>query len=81
MQQGGIDDQFPNRVDQCHVERREAAHAADIDASIEPVASRCLDQGGQRRSVGCSIDQLEELLVFEAVDYAEEPISSTWCNQ
>jgi hypothetical protein len=48
MQQGGIDDQFPNRVDQCHVERREAAYAADIDSEIESVTSRDLDQGGQR---------------------------------
>jgi hypothetical protein len=31
MQQGWIDDQFPKRIDQCHVERREPAYAADID--------------------------------------------------
>ena len=29
MQEGRIDDQFPNRVDECHVERREPAYAAD----------------------------------------------------
>ena len=31
MQEGRIDDQFPKRIDQCHVERREAADAADVD--------------------------------------------------
>jgi hypothetical protein len=30
-QEGRIDDQFPKRIDQCHVERREAADVADID--------------------------------------------------
>lgn len=32
MQEGRIDDQFPKRIDQCHVERCEAAYAADIDS-------------------------------------------------
>jgi hypothetical protein len=81
MQEGRINDQFPKRVNQCHVERREAAYAADIDPEIEPVGSRCLDQGAQRRSVGCPIDQLDELLVFEAVDDAEKPISRAGCGQ
>lgn len=31
VQERRIDDQFPKRVDQCHVELREAAYAADID--------------------------------------------------
>src|SRR6266542_5529612 len=30
VQEGWINDQFPKRVDQCHVERREAAYTADI---------------------------------------------------
>src|SRR5262249_26544407 len=30
-QQRRIDDQFPKRIDQCHVERREAVYAADIN--------------------------------------------------
>src|SRR5882757_6493629 len=80
-QEGGIDDQSPKRVDQSHVEWREAAYAADIDPEIEPVSRRCLDQGAQRRGVGCPIDQLDELLVFEAVDDAEKPISRAGCDQ
>jgi hypothetical protein len=31
MQEGRIDDQLPERVDQRHVERRQAADLADID--------------------------------------------------
>jgi hypothetical protein len=31
MQEGRIDDQFPKGIDQCHVKRREAAYAPDID--------------------------------------------------
>ena len=74
MQERGIDDKFPKRVDQCHVEGREAAYAADIDSEVESVSSRCLDQSTQRRGVGCPIDQLNELFVSEAVDDSEEPI-------
>ena len=50
MQEGRIDHQFPKRVDQCHVEGREATYAADKDPEVESVSSRCLDQGAQRRS-------------------------------
>ena len=81
MQERRIDDQFPKRVDQCHVEWCEAAYAADIDREVEPVGSSGLDQGAQRRSVGCPIDQLDELLVFEAVDDAEKPISGAGCGK
>ena len=31
MQERRVDDQFPKRIDQCHVERREAADVADVD--------------------------------------------------
>jgi len=78
-QQRRIDDHFPKRIDQSHVERREAAYAADVNPKIETVASRRLDQGAQRRSVDCSIDQLDELLVFEAVHNAEKPILRSGC--
>ena len=81
MQKGRIDEQFPKRIDQCHVEGREAAYVADIDPEVESVSSRCLDQGAQRRSVDCPIDKLDELLVFEAVDDAEEPISRAGYDQ
>jgi len=74
-QKGRIDDQFPKRIDECHVEGREPAYAADINAEIEPVGSRRLDQGAQRRSVSGPIDQLDELLVFEAIDDAEKAIA------
>ena len=43
-QERRIDDQFSKRVDQSHVEGREAAYAADIDPEVESVSSRCLDQ-------------------------------------
>ena len=71
-QERRIDDQFAEGVDQGHIERRKATYTADIDSEIETVTVRGLDQGAQRRSVGCPIDQLNELLVFEAVDDREE---------
>ena len=75
-QERRIDDQFPKRVNQCHVKRREQAYPVDIDREVESVGSRCLDQSTQRPGVGCPIDQLEELFTFETVDDAEEPISA-----
>src|SRR5207248_3803641 len=80
-QEGRIDDQCSKRINQCHVHARESAYAADIDPEVESVSSRCLDQRTQRRSVDSTIDQFNELFVFEAVDEAEEAISSTGRNQ
>ena len=81
VQERRIDDQFPKRVDQRHVERREQAYAADIDREVEPVRGRCLDQSTQRRGVDGPIDQLDELLVFQAVYNTEKPISRAGCYQ
>jgi hypothetical protein len=62
-----IDDQLPERADQGHVDRREATDAAHVNAEIEAVPICRFDKGTQRCAVGGTVDQLEELLVFEAV--------------
>ena len=61
-------------MDHRHVEGSEAAYAADIYGEIEPIGTGLLDQGAQRRSMRSPIDQLDELLVFEAVDDAEKAV-------
>jgi len=67
-----IHDQLAERVDQGHVDGREATDAAHINSEIEAVPISRFDKGAQRCGVGGTVDQLEELLVLEAVYDAEK---------
>jgi hypothetical protein len=71
-QERRIDDQLAERVNQGHVDRREAANVPHVDAEIEPVAICRFGKGAQRGGVGGAVDKLEELLVFEVVHDAEK---------
>ena len=70
-----IDNQLADGVDQSHVDRRKATDAAHVDAEIEAVRMGCFDESAQRPGVGGAIDQLQELLVFEAIHDAEHPLA------
>src|SRR5271167_1434740 len=72
-----IDEQFAKRVDQGHVDRREATDAAHVDAKIEAVPVCRFDKGAQRCGVGGTVDQLKKLLVLEAVYDAEKSFART----
>ena len=61
-----IDDQFADRVNHGHVDRREAANVLHVDAEIEAVPICRFDKGAQRCGVGGAVDQLKELLVLES---------------
>src|SRR5271169_1696403 len=77
-----IDEQFAKRVDQGHVDRREATDAAHVDAKIEAVPVCRFDKGAQRCGVGGTVDQLKKLLVLEAVYDAEKSFARTrWCKR
>ena len=67
-----INDQLAERVDQGHVDGREATDAAHINSEIEAVPISRFDKGAQRWGVGGTVDQLEELLVLEALYDAEK---------
>src|SRR5215469_1027667 len=73
-QQRWINDPFAEWVDQGHVERRETAHVAHIDAEIESIGICCFDEGAECTGVGGAIDQLKKELVFKAIHDAEESI-------
>jgi hypothetical protein len=70
-QERRIDDQLAERVDEGHVQRRQAADAAHVHGEIEAVGTRRFDEGAQRGGVGGTVGQLEELLVLEAVHHSE----------
>jgi len=74
-QEGRIDDQLPEGVNQGHVDRREAADAAHINAKIEAVRICSFHKGAQRCGMRSPVDQLKELLILEAVDDAEESLA------
>ncbi len=44
-----MDDQFTERVNQGHVDRREAANVLHVDTEIEPVGICRFNEGAQRR--------------------------------
>src|SRR4029434_3176786 len=70
-----IDDQLAERVDQGHVDRREATDAAHVYAEIETVPVCRFDEGAQRCGVSGAVDQFKELLVLEAVYDVEESLA------
>src|SRR5215470_16361340 len=80
-QERGIDNPFPKRVDQRHVEGREAAYITHVYAKIEAVGIFSLDQSAQGRGMGGAVDYLQELLIGKAVDHAEESLGGTHGGQ
>ena len=61
-----------------HIDRCEATDAAHVNSEIEPVPICRFDKCAQRGGVCGTVDQLKELLVFEAVYDAER--SSRACR-
>src|SRR5262244_3511151 len=66
-QERRIDDQLAERVDQGHVEGRQAPNVAHVNAEVEAIGIGLFHEGAQRRGVGRTVAQLEKLLVLEAV--------------
>jgi len=73
-EQRWIDDQSSNRVDQVHINRREAADVFDIDGEIVAVGGRCFHQGVECCRVSGPIEHLEQLLILETVNDSEESV-------
>src|SRR5262249_10335380 len=69
------DDPPAERVDEGHVHGRQAPDATHVHAEIEAVGIGRFDEGAQRCGVGGTADQLEKLLVFEAVHDTEETLA------
>jgi hypothetical protein len=78
---GGVDDQLAERVNESHVDRREATDAAHVNGEVKTVRVWRFDKGAQRGSVSRTVDQLEELLVLETVYDAEESFACARWNQ
>src|SRR4026208_2150132 len=71
-QQRRIDDQPAERVNQGHVERRQAAAPAPGPCEIQAVGGFGFDQGAQGTAVDGAVGDLEQLLVCEAIYGPEE---------
>src|SRR5262249_11925527 len=73
-QQRRVYDQFSERIDCRHVERRQPADATDVDREVKAVAIRGFNQRAQRRRVDRPVDQFDEFFVLEPIDDAKQPI-------
>src|SRR4030095_15441284 len=74
-QERGIDDPRAERVDEGHVDGRQAADRAHVHPEIKAIGRSPFDERAHRRGVGGPIPDLEQLLVLEPVNHPERALA------